>query len=75
MANAKLKGGGGFDVGGVSGQRPRGHRVGLSGQAPGSRPLKATVTRLGCPGLPRAWSVFEVGIIGWVGDRKEASLC
>lgn len=68
MANAKLKGGGGFDVGGVSGQRPR-------GQAPGSRPLKATVTRLGCPGLPRAWSVFEVGIIGWVGDRKEASLC
>lgn len=49
--------------------------VGLSGRAPGNRPLEASLTRLGCPRLPWAWSVCEVGMIGWVSDRKEVSLC
>lgn len=71
MANANSKGVEGWML--VVSRDPRGWVS--AARPPGSRPLQARVTRLGCPGLPWAWRVFEVGVIGWVGDRKEASLC
>ena len=38
--------------------------VGSSCRAPGNSSFKVTVTCLGYLGIPRAWSVFVVGIIG-----------
>lgn len=39
--------------------------------APAISSLQATVTRLGRLEFLWAWSIFEFGITGWVGDRKE----
>lgn len=40
--------------------------------APGISSLQATVTCLGGLDFLWAWSIFEFGITGWVGDRREA---
>lgn len=43
-------------------------------QAPGDGFLQATATCLGGLESLWAWGLFEFGIIGRVGDRKEASV-
>lgn len=75
MANASSEGLEGLVLG-IS----RGNHLETTGwvsaaRAPGNGFLQATASCLGRLEFLGAWGLFEFGIIGWVGDRKEASVC